>query len=362
MTLQEPLPHQGGVPYDAAAVLEEATRLGAAGQKLRARDMARTIGVPEAALVEARRLQGKALALRRPGGTVGFGSVLSPLTDAGEVMALTRNEACVSEKHGVYGKPSFHGTVGQVLGEIDLRLFLRHWVHGYAVTEETKSGERFSLQFFDSAGDAVHKIYATDGTDRDWLDALVAEHADPDALPALYAPPLAEPDELRDEEIDAEGFRYGWRNLQHSHDFFGLLRDFRVTRRQAMRLGAPEFTRRVEPSAAEHLLIEASGQGVPLMIFVGNRGCVQIFSGTVSRVARVNDWMNVLDPRFNLHLRTDLIDEAWVVRKPSARGDVHALELYDASGFCFAQFFGERKPGTTERGDWRALVTALEWT
>ena len=277
-------------------------------------------------------------------------------------MALTRNEACVSEKHGAYGKPSFHGAMGQVLGEIDLRLFVRHWAYGYAVTEETKSGERFSLQFFDGAGDAVHKIYAIDGSDRDLLDALVAEHADPEALPALYAPPLPDPAELPDADIDAEGLRYGWRTLQHSHDFFGLLREFCVTRRQAMRLGAPEFTHRVRTSAAEHLLTEASARGVPLMIFVGNRGCMQIFSGTVSRVARVNGWMNVLDPRFNLHLRSDLVDEAWVVRKPSARGDVHALELFDADGFCFAQFFGERKPGTTERDDWRALVTALEWT
>lgn len=362
MTVLEPLPHKGGVPYDAAAVLDEETRLRAAGSKLRARDMARTIGVPEAALVEAHRLQGKAVALRRPGGTASYGSLLNALADAGDMMALTRNEACVSETHGVYGKPSFHGTMGQVLGEIDLRLFLRHWAHGYAVTEETKSGERVSLQFFDGAGDAVHKIYAIDGTDRDRLDALVANHADPEALPALYAPPPPEPAELPDEEIDVEGLRCGWKELQHSHDFFGLLRDFRVTRRQAMRLGAPEFTRHVRPSAAEHVLMEAASRGVPLMIFVGNRGCMQIFSGTVSRVARVNGWMNVLDPRFNLHLRDDLIDEAWVVRKPSARGDVHALELFDADGFCFAQFFGERKPGTTERGDWRALVTALEWT
>lgn len=362
MTLLEPLPRKGGVPYDAAAVLDEEARLRASGSHLRARDMARTIGVPEVALVEAHRLQGTAVALRRPGGVAGYGGLLNALTEVGEIMALTRNEACVSERHGVYAKPSFHGAMGQVLGEIDLRLFLRHWAYGYAVTEQTKSGERLSLQFFDGAGDAVHKIYATDGTDRELFDALITRHADPEALPALYAPPLPEPEELADEEIDAEGLRYNWRKLNHSHEFSGLLRRFRATRLQAMRLGGPEFTRRVRPSAAEHLLVEAASRGVPLMIFVGNRGCMQIYSGVVNRVARVNGWMNVLDPRFNLHLRADLIDEAWVVRKPSAHGEVHALELFDADGFCFAQFLGERKPGTTERGDWRALVTALEWT
>ena len=51
--------------------------------------------------------------------------------------------------------------MGQVVGEIDLRLFLRHWAFGYVLDEDTRSGPRRSLQFFDRAGAAVHKVYAT---------------------------------------------------------------------------------------------------------------------------------------------------------------------------------------------------------
>ena len=48
-----------------------------------------------------------------------------------------------------------------------------------------------------------------------------------------------------------------------------------------------------------------------------------------------------------------------MVRKPSVHGDIHALELYDASGDLAAQLFGHRPAQGQERDDWRALVTGL---
>jgi len=94
-------------------------------------------------------------------------------------------------------------------------------------------------------------------------------------------------------------------------------------------------------------------------VFVGNRGCVQIHSGPVRRIETVGPWLNVLDPGFNLHLRLDRVTAAFVARKPSAHGDIHALELYDAGGEVAVQVFGHRPAQGTERPDWRALVTRL---
>ena len=73
-------------------------------------------------------------------------------------MALTRNEACVIEKDGMYSDyhPGEHATMTLNEG-IDLRMFPRHWAHAYAVEEETEAGCRRSVQVFDAAGDAVHK-------------------------------------------------------------------------------------------------------------------------------------------------------------------------------------------------------------
>ena len=115
------------------------------------RDAAAALGVPEAALVEARRSTGAARRLRRPDAPEGFGAILAGLPEAGEVMALTRNAACVHEKTGRFNPPDFQGAMGQVVGEIDLRLFTRQWRFGYLLDEDTRSGPRRSLQFFDAS-------------------------------------------------------------------------------------------------------------------------------------------------------------------------------------------------------------------
>jgi len=93
------------------------------------------------------------------------------------------------------------------------------------------------------------------------------------------------------------------------------------------------------------------------MCFVGNRGCLQIFCGSVHRIEMRGPWLNVLDPGFNLHLRTDLVASAWVVRKPTRlRGMITSLELFDAAGGLVCQLFGARPPGEGERTAWRALL------
>ena len=67
-------------------------------------------------------------------------------------------------------------------------------------------------------------------------------------------------------------------------------------------------------------------------------------------------WLNIMDPEFNLHLRQDAIDEAWVVRKPTEDGVVTGIELIDKEGTMFNQFFGKRKPGIPELAEWPALI------
>ena len=100
--------------------------------------------------------------------------------------------------------------------------------------------------------------------------------------------------------------------------------------------------------------------GEPLMGCVGAAGVVQIHTGPVQNVKMVGDWLNVLDNTFNLHLRTETIDSAWIVRKPVPEGVVTSLELYAADGTQIVQVFGKRKPGIPERDDWRALLARVE--
>jgi putative hemin transport protein len=73
----------------------------------------------------------------------------------------------------------------------------------------------------------------------------------------------------------------------------------------------------------------------------------------------MDQWLNVLDPDFNMHLRADHIDTLWVVKKPTEDGVVTSLEAFDSKKNMIAQFFGLRKPGIPELKDWAALVETL---
>lgn len=340
---------------EADDLLAREAALHKGSRPLRMRDAAEALGVSEAALLEARRAGGSVVRLREP-----FADLLRRMPEAGDVLALTRNDACVIESRGTFPPPEIEGLMGQTVGAIDLRLFLRNWRFGYAFREEPEAGPRTGLLFFDAAGTAVHKIYGPTPA----LAPLVADFADEDAAPAEFASAAFVPipdaaAERPDAEIDRAGFVAAWGALRHTHEFFGLLRRFGVGRAQAMRLATPDFTRPVAAAAARAVLEAVSGGAMPVMVFVGNPGCVQIHSGLVHRVEVMGPWLNVLDPAFNLHLREDRITGAWVVRKPSANGDIHSLELYDAAGAVFCQVFGQRLAGEREREDWRALVSGI---
>ena len=349
------MPAATPIPDDLLA-RETALRSGAATPP-RMRDAAAALGVPEAALLEARRATGAARRLRRPDAPEGFGAILADLPAAGEVMALTRNEACVHEVHGTFAAPAFEGAMGQVVGEIDLRLFLSRWRLAYAFDEATRSGPRRSLQFFDAAGTAIHKVYATPATDAAAFAAIADAWADAEAPAAAFEPPRAAA-ERPDTEIDVAGLCAAWAAQKHTHEFVLLLRRFGVTRAQAIRL-VPAFCRPVGPDAARRLLEGVAASGFPIMVFAGNHGCLQIFAGSVRRIETVGPWLNVLDPRFNLHLRQDLVTGGAVVRKPSVHGDIHALELFDAAGGIVVQVFGTRPPQGAEDPGWRSLLAGI---
>jgi putative hemin transport protein len=112
-------------------------------------------------------------------------------------------------------------------------------------------------------------------------------------------------------------------------------------------------------TAVKDLLELAASAGTPLMVFVGNSGMLQIHSGPIQKVVTIGAWINVMDPRFNLHLRSDSVAQAWLVRKPTADGIVTSVELFNDNGEAIAMFFGERKPGNPELTAWRTLVDEL---
>jgi putative hemin transport protein len=324
--------------------------------KSRIRDAARALGSSEAALLATRntgQADSPVVALASD-----FKELLQQVSTLGRVMALTRNDSVVHERKGPYLDVSFQGPMGLVLGEdIDLRLFMMHWQHGFAVRE---NGRR-SLQFFAADGEALHKIYVLDGeTDLAAYEALVERFRAHDQPGALTTGPAPQPAaEAADDTIDVTGFQAAWRALNDTHAFFGLLRQFGVSRTQALRLGPPELVRQVDNEAIDKALRAAAAQEQAVMVFVGSRGCIQIHTGPVHKIVPTGPWLNVLDPDFNLHLKLEDVAQSWVVQKPTADGIVTSLELFDAQGNNILLLFGKRKPGIPEQESWRALVAAL---
>jgi putative hemin transport protein len=273
-------------------------------------------------------------------------------------MSLTRNETAVHETHGPIAELSCQGAMAQVVGPIDLRLFFSHWHAGFAVTEEVRSGLRSSFQVFDASGASVLKLYAVEGTDRAAWERLRERHLGAEAAPVSFVPPAAPAPGQPDGEIDRAALREGWLALEHTRDFFRVLRRTGAGREQALRLAGEDLARRVEPHPVRALLEGAAAETVPIMCFVvGNPGCIQMFSGPVEHIVPMRPWLNVLDPAFNLHLRADRIASAWVVVKPTRlRGAIPSVELSDAEGMLACQFFGARPPGEGEREAWRGFV------
>ena len=242
-----------------------------------------------------------------------------------------------------------------------MRIFLSHWDKAFAVSEKGEHGDRKSLQFFGKDGLAIHKIYLTQDSNEAAFDALVAKYrSDNQGTEETTVEVPLNLDEKPDADIDVAGFQEAWQGLKDTHAFFGMLKKFGVTRTQALRLAPNEhFAKKIDNNAAVTLLEHAAEQKLPIMCFVGNRGNIQIHTGTVRKTMWHNQWFNVLDPDFNLHLDMSKIAQTWIVRKPTEDGDVTAIEVFNEMGEIIVQFFGKRKPGIPELQEWRDLVAKL---
>jgi putative hemin transport protein len=328
------------------------------GAGARARDVAAALGVPEAALLGA--CCGAAGPVQVTRLRPEFEAILGAMPSLGAVKTITRNETVVLEVEGAYGGVEFFGAMGQSVSDIDLRIFVRRWAHGFLVVEETRKQPRRSLQFFDAHGTAIHKVYATDETREEALQALIEAYRSSDQQPSIrFEPrPAAEPP-APDDAIDRAGLREAWLAMKDTHEFFGLLRRFGVERQQALRLVGDDLAAPLEPGCMETLLRRASEGEVPLMVFVGNAGLIQIHTGVPRRIVEMDGWLNVMDPRFNLHVRSPELAAAWRVRKPTVDGIVTAVEFYDRAGEQVALFNGKRKPGSPEFPAWRSLADGL---
>ncbi len=322
--------------------------------KMRERDIANMLNIKESQLIAAH---------------VGYGAtrlicamdeIFSGLADVGEVLALTRNDAAVHEKTGIYD--AYHGGKFASMvsnAQIDLRLFRRHFAHAFLVHKQTDHGLKQSIQFFDEQGDAVHKIHTKPNTNMHAWSKLTAAYFHPDQSDLLDIKPERIKDRLDNPESVADTLKDNWSKMTDTHQFTMMIRKLNLSRHQAVTTIGDEYAWRIDPSSLEALLQIAANEKLPMMCFIGNRGCIQIYSGPIHTIKRMGHWLNILDDGFHMHLRTDQIHEIWGVRKPTDKGHVTSIEAYDTSGNLVIQFFGTRIEGQDERKSWRDIAENL---
>ena len=332
-------------------------RAAAATPGTHARDYAKTVGLTEAELLVHGRGQGVEV-LRAE-----WEAIFAELHTLGAVKSMTRNEHIVLEHWGRYqGGPSQTDDAqaeddAATEPHIDLRLFFRHWGFAFALSEAGANGTRRSLQFFDRHGDSAHKLYL-ESDKVDAFRALVDRFRDDAPAPLVVAPVPAPA--VTEPQVDAATFQAEWDALKDTHEFVMLLARHKLPRVQALRLAGSTRATEVAPGALRQIITSVAEHATPFMIFVANRGLMQIFTGTVRAVKAQNGWVNVFDKGLNLHAREAGIASSFIVRKPTSDGIVTSLELYDAEGGLLGLLFGERSFGQPESPDWRARLDELQ--
>ena len=330
---------------------------------LRIRDCAKKLGVSEAELLATTvgdysvRLEGD------------WTELLKRLPELGRVMSLTRNDSCVLEHKGPFQKIDVMGAgaraMATVIGPIESRVFFAAWKFGFAVRQQTPRGVQQSIQIFDEAGTAVMKVFLQGpngnkaGSDQEAYDKLVADFRSTDQPQNITVVAVGDAPTKLKNEVDANALIEDWGNMKDTHDFYGMLRKHQVNRLDALYLAGEQYAYQLDKSSITKMLESASAEKLPIMVFVGNRGNIQIHQGKVQTIRLMEDWINVLDPDFNMHLKGNDIDTVWVVKKPTTDGVVTGIEVFDNKKNMIVQFFGLRKPGIPELNKWRELVDTL---
>lgn len=330
---------------------------------LRIRDCAEKLGVSEAELLATTvgdysvRLEGD------------WTELVKRLPELGRVMSLTRNDSCVLEHKGSFQKVDIIGAgaraMATVIGPIESRVFFAAWKFGFSVRQETPRGIKQSIQIFDEAGTAVMKVFlqgATGnkaGSDQEAFDRLISDFLSTDQSQNISVTAIHDTPTKSKNEVDANALVQDWGNMKDTHDFYGILRKHQVNRLDALYLAGDQYAYQLNKSAINIMLETAAADKLPIMVFVGNRGNIQIHQGKVQTIRLMDDWINVLDPDFNMHLKGNDVDTVWVVKKPTADGVVTAIEVFDNKKNMIVQLFGLRKPGIPELNKWRELVDTL---
>ena len=286
--------------------------------------------------------------------------IFKQLTQIQEVQLMVRNDVAVHEKHTRITPFKWSPKVSLAIdvGGFDVRVFTPHWRHALAHDFVTRGKNFRSIQFFNDEGFALQKVYLQSDDDALWQHIIdTFKQDDKPTFVKNETEQIKHTTALSAEE--KQDFQNKWREMTNVHQFFGLLEQYGLTRKQAFENAPEGYALRLPTSAIEQAYTQAAEEQVPLITFIGNKGIVQIQTGTVKNVSRMRGWLNIFDQKhngFTMHLDDSKIDSTWLVVRPTSDGLVSCLDALNADGQSVWSVFGQRVEGQAELASWRLLL------
>lgn len=324
------------------------------GAKLRERDFVALINISEAELICAYACDGQARQLN-----VDIADLLDKAKGFGKILCIVRNDSAVHEIRGHFEKTFFNEGTSLTLGDVDLRIFNKNWAYAFEKQVDIMGTQYNSIQYFDHFGAAVFKIYEHDGTNHQAWKAFADQHSLGSPSDMISVKPFLKQTTKRQFNVDVTEFRRRWSQMSDVHQLHNILKDMQIERHEANHIVGDNFAYQLDKSAIKTMLDQVHAENLPIMCFVGNCGCIQIFTGTIGPVKIYGPWTNIIDEKFHLHLLEPNISKIWAVKKPTKDGSVTSLEVFDKDDNLIIQFFGKRHEGQKELSSWSELIASL---
>ncbi len=288
-----------------------------------------------------------------------FKEIMSRLTKVGKVMSLVRNDIAVHERSGSYPKLHFsrNPNIGTAKDNIELNIHFSDYCYAFAAQLSHGNNTLRSIQFFNKSGHALQKIYLKNEDFIALWDDIVKEFTNHDfegfnlASEELTAAHYV--------DVDCNAFKMAWSEMTSPIDEPELLKDFGLRRFDALKVLDKDFAWQVSSQSINQLMNSVSAQNMKTHVFVGNTGVTQSYSGPFKTTREMGDWMNVLDPNFNLHVLNSAVNQAWVVKRPTQNGSATSLEIYDQKGNIALQFSPNNFYQQKESSEWKTLLETL---
>ncbi len=283
--------------------------------------------------------------------------IIGALIARGTLCTRTKSGGVTIEQTGAVSEYNLRGEgrIGSVVqDDLDLRFLFRHWAGGLVHPAHT------TVDFIDTTGATCVSIHAADNAARETIEAVAEQFAGPAAqIPATPPPGPAKPHKS-DGEVDTGALLADWRAMQNVHHFEALLGKHGLGRLQALRLVGREFAVELAAGAFGELLAQLGGNGQEIMVFVANRGMVQIFSGPASDAKRAGHGWEIAHGAAKLYFPDTALHGLWLVHKPTAAGIITSLELVrEDEDQAVASIFGRHPHGDAQPAEWLELLEQL---